>query len=205
MKRLKKPGVAVLCAALAVFCAINFKIALRDALGTGYEVLSLFVQFAAPASLIWFLIMVATIGRESSQVLPNGDREVACKLGTRLVVSLVSALLIPLWVYVGFLASDAKPDSWSAVILFGLPSLLFFLWAIAAWHLRLNWNDTQIQYRTLLGRRCFRWQDLQRIEEDGHNFTVNLVFKDKRKLKILVFVEGLEELIPFAESKLNDA
>lgn len=205
MKRLIKPALAVLFVVLAVIIIVNFKSELREVLGAWYKLIDLFLHVSAPLSIVWMMVVVASMGRKDSKVLPNGDRTAGINAGSLTVVTIANFVAIPLFAYAGFVDPKAPPISWATVAFWGIPSVFFLLAAIAAWQFRLTWNSAEIRSRTLLGRKSFDWAGLLRIEDESHTGGFNLMFNGRKKLEVVGFLEALDELRAFAESKVNDA
>ncbi|MFY0308613.1 hypothetical protein ACFMBG_01795 [Leisingera sp. D0M16] len=204
MKKLTMPGLAVLLVVLAVIGIVNFKSEFREALGTWYKLFDLFLQVFAPLVGVWFMIVAAGIGRNDSKVLPNGDRAIGIRTGALAILTLCTAVFVPLFVYSGFIDPDAARLNWLTILFWGAPSLLFIVATIAAWVTMFSWNETWIRSRSLLGSKTLYWADLQRIDGNGYAGTATLHFAQKRKLEISGFYEAVEELIHFAFDKHED-
>lgn len=203
MKRLRLPGLAALCVAIAAAAFVNLNSSLPETLGAWYKLLHFLLQVAFPLTVVWFLLVAATIGKESSKVLHNGDRTVGVKKGALAILITFTAFFLVMFIHSASLDENAWPIV--PVALFGGLSALLLLVTVAAWRLQLTWNDVEIQSISILGRKSFGWADLQRIEGDVQSKTITLHFAGRQKLEVVGYLEALDELRIFAKGRLNDA
>ena len=172
--------------------------------GIGY---SLGIAIGVSLGLVPFFIFLNALMRAGNhKITPNdqGIIELHIKAGPRLLFIATPVVLGLLLAYGPLsILKDKNPIISMGII---LPIALFLVWgSIDSAVLRMRYDVEYIYVKTLLfGERKFRWADLLKIKAPGYSSRKHLVF-NTGIVRVDDSLEGHNDLLKFAQEKINDA
>lgn len=194
MKRFIVLGIVPLCLAMAAML-VAFPREARDFFGDWFELAADLLGVFVAGVFVWLLFLVAHLGRRGSRALTNGDRTAGYRIGIRILLVVVAAVMSGLSIYVVFFDKPGQSNIAEAMMYLGGLMPLFCLSALAVLRSRQTWNAQRIEWRGLFSRGNALWIDLERVEHSSEFGQVSFYFAGKKKLTIVGdFHEAIDEL-----------
>lgn len=140
----------------------------------------------------------------------TGFRDLRIKKGPRWFVIFIATGFIVMFVFMAFIdpvrfvINDSK-DIVSFILIGGF-YVFMFLGAIFMAVYRVRYDDTRITATTVFFRqREHNWQDLQKIKTMYFSDGKRLIFNNTGTARIEEYLEGFDDLLKFAQEKLDNA
>jgi len=203
MKKFIVLGIVPLCLAMAAML-VAFPREARGFLGDWFELAADLLGVFVAGVFVWLLFLVAHLGRRGSRALTNGDRTAGYRIGIRILLVVVAAVMSGLSIYVVFFDKPGQVNIADAIMYLGGLLPLFCLSALAVLRSRQTWNGQRIEWRGLFRRGDALWSDLERVEHGSEFGQVTFYFGGKKKLTIVGgFHEAIDELTRASKEQIE--
>jgi len=172
----------------------------------GLQLSTIFVM----TPFIIFLSVLMLTGEDRKTPDYTGFRDLRIKKGPRWFMIFMAACFVVVFVFMVFIdpvhivINDGK-DFTFFILIAGF-FVLMFLGAIFMVVYRVRYDDTRITATTVFFRqREHNWQDLQKIKTMYFSNGKSLIFKNTGTARIEEYLEGFDDLLKFAQEKLDNA
>lgn len=203
MKKFIVLGIVPLCLAMAAML-VAFPREARGFLGDWFELAADLLGVFVAGVFVWLLFLVAHLGRRGSRALTNGDRTAGYRIGIRILLVVVAAVMSGLSIYVVVFDKPGQVNIAEAIMYLGGLLPLFCLSALAVLRSRQTWNGQRIEWRGLFRRGEALWSDLERVEHGSEFGHVTFHFGRKKKLTVAGdFHEAIDELTKLSQEQIK--